>query len=74
MSGLVMGLSMGLAGTLGMLRRTLYPMGLGPYEPYMFYATVGALMLALGFIVFLVNILKTVKITDLVKIIFSSKY
>lgn len=72
--GLVMGLSMGLAGTLGMLRRTLYPMGLGPYEPYMSYATVGALMLALGFIVFLVNILKTVKITDLLKIIFSSKY
>ena len=70
--GLVMGLSMGLAGTLGMLRRTLYPMGLGSYAPYMSYATMGALILAAGFIVFLVNIFKTVKITDLLKIVFSS--
>ncbi|MEM3398729.1 MAG: cbb3-type cytochrome c oxidase subunit I [Nitrososphaerota archaeon] len=68
--GLVMGLSMGLAGTLGMLRRTLYPMGLGLYEPYMVVASLGAFMMATGFLVFLVNVLKTVKLKDLLKIIF----
>jgi len=67
--GLLMGLSMGVAGALGMLRRTLYPPGLGPYEPYMFYATIGALLMAAGFIVFLVNVLKTVKLKDLLKIV-----
>lgn len=72
--GLVMGLSMGLAGTLGMLRRTLYPMGLGPYEPYMFSAVVGALMMAAGFVIFLLNILKTIKIADLLRIIFSTRF
>jgi len=68
--GLIMGLSMGFAGALGMLRRTLYPMGLGPYEPYMFYAIIGALMMALGFITFLINVLKTVRLSDLLKILF----
>lgn len=68
--GLVMGLSMGVAGTLGMLRRTLYPTGLGPYEPYMFYAVIGALMMAAGFITFLINVLKTVRLKDLLKILF----
>ncbi|MCS7126293.1 MAG: cbb3-type cytochrome c oxidase subunit I [Aigarchaeota archaeon] len=68
--GLVMGLSMGLAGTQGMLRRTLYPMGLGVFETYMTVAVLGALMMALAFTVFLINILRTVKLTDLLKIIF----
>jgi len=68
--GLIMGLSMGMAGTLGMLRRTLYPMGLGPFEPYMIVATLGALMMATAFIAFIVNILKTIKLTNLLKILF----
>ncbi|MEN2974048.1 MAG: cbb3-type cytochrome c oxidase subunit I [Candidatus Caldarchaeales archaeon] len=68
--GLVMGLSMGLAGTQGMLRRTLYPMGLGPFEPYMNIAIIGALMMATAFIIFLVNIIRTVKLGNLLKILF----
>ncbi|MEM3140296.1 MAG: cbb3-type cytochrome c oxidase subunit I [Nitrososphaerota archaeon] len=68
--GLIMGLSMGMAGTLGMLRRTLYPMGLGPFEPYMIVATLGALMMATAFIAFIVNILKTIQLTNLLKILF----
>lgn len=54
---LVMGLSMGLAGVQGMLRRTIYFNG--EYYPFMLSAAVGGLMMALGFIVFLYNFLKT---------------
>ena len=55
-----MGLSMGLAGVGGMLRRMLYINGLGPFQPYMNAALIGAIVLALGYAVFLANILRTV--------------
>jgi heme/copper-type cytochrome/quinol oxidase subunit 1 len=58
--GLVMGLGMGLAGVAGMLRRMLYFNGLGPFQPYMNAALVGAIILASGYAVFLVNIIRTV--------------
>ena len=54
-----MGLGMGLAGVAGMLRRMLYLNGLGPFQPYMNAALVGAIILASGYAVFLVNILRT---------------
>lgn len=66
--GVVMGLSMGTAGTLGMLRRMLYPMGLGIFEPYMNVATIGALMMAAGFAVFMINVIRTVGLTTLIKL------
>ncbi len=66
--GVVMGLSMGMAGTLGMLRRMLYPMGLGNFEPYMNVATIGALMMAAGFAIFLINVIRTVGLTTLIKL------
>ena len=71
--GLVMGLSMGLAGSAGMLRRTLYPMGLGPYEPYMTVAIIGALLMAAGFAVFLLNVVRTIGIKALIGIFLPSK-
>ncbi|MEM0481542.1 MAG: cbb3-type cytochrome c oxidase subunit I [Nitrososphaerota archaeon] len=71
--GIVMGLAMGLAGTQGMLRRTLYPMGLGIYEPYMGVALIGALMMAAGFAVFLVNIVRVVGLGALVKLFLPQK-
>ncbi|MEM4290161.1 MAG: cbb3-type cytochrome c oxidase subunit I [Nitrososphaerota archaeon] len=66
--GVVMGLAMGMAGTLGMLRRTLYPMGLGVYKPYMIVAVAGALMMATGFVVFLINVIRTVGLSTLIKL------
>ena len=54
---IIMGLSMGLAGVDGMLRRTLYFNG--EYLPYMLGAAVGGAMMALGFLVFLLNFVRT---------------
>jgi cytochrome c oxidase subunit 1 len=59
---LVMGLSMGLAGVEGMLRRMLYVNGLGPFQPYMNAALIGAIILASGYAIFLLNLLQTVGI------------
>lgn len=66
--GGVMGLAMGMAGTLGMLRRMLYPMGLGIYEPYMNAATIGALMMAVGFAIFIINVIRTVGLSTIIKL------
>jgi cytochrome c oxidase subunit 1 len=54
---LVMGLSMGLAGAAGMLRRTIYFNG--EYLSYMSVALVGGIMMALGYLTFLYNFIKT---------------
>jgi heme/copper-type cytochrome/quinol oxidase subunit 1 len=55
-----LGLGMGLAGVAGMPRRMLYLNGLGAFQPYMDAALVGALILASGYAVFLLNIIRTV--------------
>jgi len=68
--GLVMGLGMGLAGVAGMLRRMLYIDGLGTYQPYMDAALIGAMILASGYVVFLVNILRTVGFKGLLGVFF----
>jgi len=68
--GLVMGVSMGLAGVNGMLRRMLYLDGLGPFQPFMNAALVGAIILASGYMVFLLNIVRTVGFKTLVGIFF----
>jgi cytochrome c oxidase subunit 1 len=49
--------AMGMAGTGGMLRRTLYEDGL--YQPQMIVAMGGAVIMAIAFILFLVNLLAT---------------
>jgi len=54
---LIMTYAMGLAGSRGMLRRMLYENGL--YQPYMQVALLGALLLAVGFVAFLVNVVGT---------------
>ena len=68
--GLVMGVSMGLAGVNGMLRRMLYLNGLGPFQPFMNAALVGAIILASGYAVFLLNIIRTVGFKTLIGIFF----
>ena len=50
--------SMGMAGSRGMLRRTLYHPP-SPYQPYLAVALVGSLLMAVGFVAFLVNIVGT---------------
>ena len=47
--------AMGWAGTLGMLRRTLYEDGM--YSPYMIIAMISAFLMAIAFVAFLVNII-----------------
>jgi cytochrome c oxidase subunit 1 len=68
---LVMGLGMGLAGVAGMLRRMLYTNGLGPFQPYMNAALLGAVILASGYIVFLVNLIRTVGFNTLLNIFYA---
>jgi len=69
--GLAMGLSMGLAGVAGMLRRMLYINGLGPFQPYMNAAMLGAIVLASGYAVFLFNIIRTVGFKTLLSIFYA---
>jgi cytochrome c oxidase subunit 1 len=69
--GLVMGLTMGLAGVAGMLRRMLYINGLGPFQPYMNAALLGAIILASGYAVFLVNIVRTVGFRTILSIFYA---
>ncbi|MCL5986875.1 MAG: cbb3-type cytochrome c oxidase subunit I [Actinobacteria bacterium] len=54
---LVMSEAMGKAGSEGMLRRTLYTTT--QYQPHMVVALIGASLMAVGFVVFLVNIVAT---------------
>jgi len=54
---LIMTYAMGLAGSRGMLRRMLYENGL--YQPYMQAALIGGLLMAMGFVAFLVNVVGT---------------
>lgn len=49
---------MGMAGSQGMLRRMLYPQP-NPYQPYLSVALVGSILMALGFLAFLVNVIAT---------------
>jgi heme/copper-type cytochrome/quinol oxidase subunit 1 len=68
--GLVMGLGMGLAGVAGMLRRMLYINGLGAFQPYMNAALVGAIVLAGGYAIFLVNVIRTVGFKTIIGIFY----
>jgi heme/copper-type cytochrome/quinol oxidase subunit 1 len=63
--GVGMAFSMGFAWRDGMLRRTLYP-GLEMYLPYMNAATFFGVVLALGFIAFLLNLIRTYGLRTLV--------
>ncbi len=49
---------MGMAGSQGMLRRMLYPQP-NPYQPFLNVAWVGGILMAIGFLAFLVNIIAT---------------
>lgn len=63
--GVGMAFSMGLAWRDGMLRRTLYP-GVEIYLPYMNAATFFGILLALGYLAFLANLIRTYGLRTLV--------
>lgn len=59
--------SMGLAGTHGMLRRTLYANG--EFSPYMLVALGFSLLIAIGFIAFLLNVLSTLGVRRVLSLV-----
>jgi len=63
--GVGMAFSMGFAWRDGMLRRTLYP-GVELYLPYMNVATIFGIILALGYLSFLANLIKTYGLRTLI--------
>ncbi len=52
-----MAYAMGMAGSKGMLRRTLYTAG--EFSPYTLVAIIGGTIAAIGFVIFLVNLVST---------------
>jgi cytochrome c oxidase subunit 1 len=64
---------MGMAGVQGMLRRTLYPLP-NPYEPYMAVALAGGLLMAVGFLAFLVNIVGTLGWANVLSLIVPERW
>jgi cytochrome c oxidase subunit 1 len=67
LGAMTMSYAMGMAGSQGMLRRTLYEVSL--YQPYMIAAMFGAILMSVAFILFLVNILTTLGWSNILAII-----
>jgi cytochrome c oxidase subunit 1 len=68
-----MAYAMGLAGTQGMLRRTLYPLP-NPYQAHEAVALAGALLMTVGFLAFLVNIVATLGWTNVLSLIVPERW
>ncbi len=68
-----MAYAMGLAGVNGMLRRMLYPTP-NQYQPYSVVALAGGLLLAVGFVAFLVNILITLGWTNTLSLVIPDRW
>lgn len=67
-----MAYAMGMAGSNGMLRRTLYTHG--EFTPYTLAAIIGGTILSAGFVVFLVNLVGTLGIKNIFSIIIPEKW
>jgi cytochrome c oxidase subunit 1 len=68
----MMAYAMGMAGSRGMLRRTLYADTL--YQPYMVVALIGALLMSVAFVLFLVNLIGTLGWTNLLSLIVPERW
>ncbi len=68
-----MAYAMGMAGARGMLRRTLYPTP-NQYQIFMAIAVVGAAVMTIGFLAFLVNIVKTLGWANVLSLVFSESW
>jgi cytochrome c oxidase subunit I len=56
--------AMGMAGSQGMLRRTIYEPGM--YEGYVAVALVGGVLMGVGLVLFLVNVIATLGLAEVV--------
>jgi cytochrome c oxidase subunit 1 len=59
--------AMGLAGARGMLRRTLYEGG--AFEPYMLVALFFGIVMAVGFVAFLINVISTLGLKNVLSLV-----
>ena len=64
--------TMGLAGARGMLRRMLYYDG--QFEPYMLLALLFSLLIAAGFLAFLINILNTLGLRRVLSLVLPDRW
>ena len=70
--GVIMAYGMGMAGSKGMLRRTLYETT--QYQPYMAVAMVGGILLAIGFLAFLTNVVATLGLINVISLFVPEKW
>lgn len=66
-----MAYAMGLAGSKGMLRRTLYTGG--EFTPFTFVAIIGGTILSIGFVIFLINLVSTLGLKNVFSLIVPEK-
>ena len=67
-----MAYAMGWAGSKGMLRRTLYTGG--EFTPFALVAIIGGTILSIGFILFLVNLVSTLGIKNVLSLVIPGKW
>jgi cytochrome c oxidase subunit 1 len=68
----VMAYAMGMAGSQGMLRRTFYEGA--RYQPYTFVAIIGGSLVAIGFLAFLVNLIGTLGLVNVLSLFVPEKW
>jgi len=68
----IMAYAMGMAGAQGMLRRTLYEGG--QFQGYTLVAIIGGLLVSLGFVAFLVNLVGTLGLRNVIGIIVPERW
>ncbi len=67
-----MSYAMGMAGSKGMLRRTLYTAG--EFTPYTLVAIIGGTILSIGFVLFLVNLVSTLGLKNVFSLLIPEKW
>ncbi len=67
-----MAYAMGMAGSKGMLRRTLYTAG--EFTPYTLVAIIGGTILSISFILFLVNLVGTLGIKNILSVVIPDQW
>jgi cytochrome c oxidase subunit 1 len=67
-----MAYAMGMAGARGMLRRTIYENGM--YQPYVAVALISSLVIAAGFVAFLVNTVATLGWTNVFSLVVPERW
>lgn len=66
-----MAYAMGMAGSKGMLRRTLYTGG--EFTPFTLVAIIGGTILSIGFVIFLINLVSTLGLKNVFSLVIPEK-